>query len=72
MFRISCVESCPACACGCFSLRNVGRFEPNAFLDSVPHRLLAAEYEKEEKSPEKVVPTANSENYFKSVILART
>ena len=72
MLRVSGVISYSACACGCFSrYRNV-RFEPKTFLDSVPHDFLAAEYEKEENSPEKVVPTSHSENYFKGVILART
>ena len=72
MLRISGVISYPARACRCFSrYRNV-RFETKTFLDSVPHCFLAAEYEEEENSPQKIVPTSNSKNYFKGVILART
>ena len=72
MLRISGGISHPARARGCFSCYRNVRFEPKTFPDSEPHCFLAAEYEKEENSPEKVVTTSNSENYFSGVILART
>ena len=74
MLRLSDIKCHPACACRCWrsTLPLAGFwFDPKTFLDSLPHYFLATEDEKEEHSSEKVVPTPNSENYFKGVILAR-
>ena len=74
MLRISDVIGHPAPACGrwrsILPLFANFSFDSKAFLDPLPNCILAAKYEKEEYSSEKVVTASNSENYFKGVILA--